>query len=1053
MSFIDDFVAELAIAGQWTDITDDVLGDPGVTITRGAADENSDPEPARCELQLKNTAAAKYSPRNPVGIYFGQIGRNQPLRFSRRVARDQFGGRTVSSGLGTADLGGAWSLIGTAGNFAVAGGNAQITISSTVSERVAYQAGQLYRDVDVAVTVSGAPANVTGGSLDIGCIILGGTSTSAYFIVTLQVSTAEVLSMKITHADGSTIYGTTTITGITWTGAPVRIRAQVDGNTIRGKAWLASAKEPYDWVVEAETVTLASRLVPKGWVGIRAGVNSGNTNIPVTFQFDDWEVRSNRFFGEVSTWPNSWDLNGEDIRTKMVASANTRRLAQGEAPQQSTYRRGNEKGISPKHLAYWPVEDAAGSTQIASGMGGFPMLITGAGMPVFAANSDFPGSAPIGQPKGSAWFGRVPLVAATGQLQGVFLASVPSTGENDGATFLQLQCTGGTVGFADLSYRTGGNLQLKLYNQGRVLVYTSANVPFGLDGAPAQVSLELTQSGADINWAIATLQPGQSTGSVITGTATALTFGSCYGIGAPPYRGSVVNSAVGHYVVRNSITSIYTLANQLKAWAGEVASARIRRLCGENSVPVAVIADTDGVSAAMGAQKVDGLMTLIQDAADVDMGTLIDSRSKLALVYRQRNAFYNQAAALSLTYQQLYLPFEPAEDDRFLRNAVTVQRVDGTTFEATKTSGPLAVTDPASTTGVGRYDTEVQLNLASDEQVRDSAYWLLNLGTVNEPRYPEVRAQVAPQPPTTQLALDALSVDIGHRIAITSVPAGLGFDDISQIARGYTETCDGVEHWITFNVSPESPYQVMQLDGTDASRVDLDDNYLAQAVTSTAATLVVGSTGGVGWTTDPADWPIPLRLGGETVSATAVANENLANVGFESTLTPWTASGTSGFTQSGTQKHSGSFAARLVPTGAAARASVSSELLPVVAGQPVTVSGWMWCTSAVTSNASIGISWYDSASGFLSESHNFVSVSAATWTQFVNALTVPAGAAFAQVVATIGGTPAAAQVFYVDDLSFTGPQRLTVTRSVNGVVKAQPAGVQVGLARPAIAAL
>lgn len=71
---------ELFLGGTWTDITADVADD-GVTITRGRQDESRQPEPSRMSLRLRSLAG-KYSPRNPSSPYYGQIGRNTPIRVS-----------------------------------------------------------------------------------------------------------------------------------------------------------------------------------------------------------------------------------------------------------------------------------------------------------------------------------------------------------------------------------------------------------------------------------------------------------------------------------------------------------------------------------------------------------------------------------------------------------------------------------------------------------------------------------------------------------------------------------------------------------------------------------------------------------------------------------------------------------------------------------------------------------------------------------------------------------------------------------------------------------
>jgi hypothetical protein len=65
----------------------------------------------------------------------------------------------------------------------------------------------------------------------------------------------------------------------------------------------------------------------------------------------------------------------------------------------------------------------------------------------------------------------------------------------------------------------------------------------------------------------------------------------------------------------------------------------------------------------------------------------------------------------------------------------------------------------------------------------------------------------------------------------------------------------------------------------------------------------------------------------------------------------------------------------------------------------------------------------------------------------------PANAAYAAFVPVLIGTPPASQIWYLDDASFQGTQKFTVTRSVNGIVKAQTAGLPVSLTRRAVLAL
>lgn len=75
---------EMYISGAWTDITAYVMvrdNSGNISITRGIRDEGGQADHAVLRLLLDNRDG-RFSPRNPTGVYFGLIGRNQPIRIS-----------------------------------------------------------------------------------------------------------------------------------------------------------------------------------------------------------------------------------------------------------------------------------------------------------------------------------------------------------------------------------------------------------------------------------------------------------------------------------------------------------------------------------------------------------------------------------------------------------------------------------------------------------------------------------------------------------------------------------------------------------------------------------------------------------------------------------------------------------------------------------------------------------------------------------------------------------------------------------------------------------
>jgi hypothetical protein len=141
-----------------------------------------------------------------------------------------------------------------------------------------------------------------------------------------------------------------------------------------------------------------------------------------------------------------------------------------------------------------------------------------------------------------------------------------------------------------------------------------------------------------------------------------------------------------------------------------------------------------------------------------------------------------------------------------------------------------------------------------------------------------------------------------------------------------------------------------------------------------------------------------------------------SNSTFETGVSGWTAS-TCTLASSTTQKHAGTKSAQVTPTGAAAQAAITGSQVNVAPGQKWTVLTWVWCTNAVTTNYAAAITWYDAGGAVLSTSSTPVSIAAATWTPVFATFTAPASAAKAAPVAVLTGTPAAGQIFYVDDVS------------------------------------
>lgn len=231
----------------------------------------------------------------------------------------------------------------------------------------------------------------------------------------------------------------------------------------------------------------------------------------------------------------------------------------------------------------------------------------------------------------------------------------------------------------------------------------------------------------------------------------------------------------------------------------------------------------------------------------------------------------NVMTVLELDYAlgHVSAPFDPTEDDDHLRNDVTVERTGGSSGRFSVQDGPLSVSSPPD--GVGVYNESVALNLATDGQLLDQASWRAYLGTVNEPRYPNVTVSLTRNPDLQEVVGQ---VESGGRMLIHNPPAWLPPGDIDLLVQGYVETISPTEWTWTANTTPASPWTVAVVDNDDLDRVDTDGSELTSAIDSDDTSVSVTITGTALWvdTTDyPDEFPFLILVSGEVMRVTGIS--------------------------------------------------------------------------------------------------------------------------------------------------------------------------------------
>lgn len=581
-------------------------------------------------------------------------------------------------------------------------------------------------------------------------------------------------------------------------------------------------------------------------------------------------IRRYRFYGEISAWPQRWDPSGTDVFVQVEASGILRRLGQGSSPLKSVMYRACSLDVD--HLvAYWPCEDAASATTIASALDGVAAMKI-QGTPTFGGDSDsFVASEALPVMANASFTGAVPpytLVPVTQEAQVRFLMFYPNAGGTNGQIICSISANG-SVRRWELYYGSGGSLGLRGYDALEAKVCDTGSIAFAVNGSPVRVSLEFTRSATGtIQANIATLAVG-AVGGGVSGTSVSGSIGQFTRVILAANRG-LTTVTLGHLTVQNKVTSLFDLSSQLNAWTSEHAGVRIERLCAEEGINFAR-RQPQGNSMAMGYQGTETLATLIADCVDADMARLSEPRDQIGFGFRDRESLYDQAATLTLDYAQHQLSdsLDPVDDDQYTRNDVTVKRDNsGGSARLTKDTGVNSIA------AVGKYDTSVTLNVETDTLLTDIAGWKLHLGTVDEARYPQVKVNLLHPTFTASDAMTtaALVADIGDKITVTNLPSWLPPDSVNLIVEGYTETIGGNgQHEITFNCSPASPYTIPIYDDS-TYRYSSDGSTLNAALDATAVTMSVATPSGPVWSVT--DGSFDVNVGGERMTVTAISGSS-----------------------------------------------------------------------------------------------------------------------------------------------------------------------------------
>ncbi|WP_424862097.1 carbohydrate binding domain-containing protein [Streptomyces sp. MMS24-I29] len=1071
--------AELLLGGTWTDITGDVYTREPISITHGTASEGAQPDPASCSLLLNNQSG-RYSPRNPLGPYYGLLSRNTPVRITVPGPESyvELDGAATSyartPGTAALDITGDIDIRVEATTDWLAPGDRQligkwVTAPGQRSYRLAIVNGILA----LFWSADGATSYYMGAYLPAlppraavrGTIAYGPGSLTATLYWALSIEGPwHVIDTATTTNQGTNIHAST---------APLDIASPsvLNATGIDGRVHRAEVRSGIDGALVATPdfrnlgpgSTTFTDAAGRVWsLGATASVTD----------------REGLFAGEVSEWPPRWSPGGHDAWVPVQAAGILRRLGQGRRPLQSTLRRRIPS--SPGLLAYWPMEDGAGATQLYSPLDGVqPLRVSGLEL---AADSSLGGSAPLPTLGAVASLtATVPRTSVQGwQVEMAYrLPEMPSIQTE----ILRVTVGGSAIRTAHAFASTAGIRIEARDADGTTMAFATLTVPNAIadfSGIWNRLVIYVGDAGSGQTWVMCAWR------NVLTGiwwyvyTTVTATMGQAASV-TGTWGSATQGMAIGHLSVYTTPGTAdrqpgtNTAAGADRGYARESALARLIRLAAEEPSLRLVTweGDVTTSSEAMGPQGQDELTDLVAECAETDGGILHERMDRLGLVYRDRATLYNQAPALVLDYARgdVAPPLEPVDDDAAVRNDVTVSREGGSAGRAVVEDGPLSVRPPEEG-GVGVYEEAVTLSLGVDDQAQPLAAWRAHLGTWDEARYPTVRLLLHRRP---GLIPAVLGLRPGDLVRIVNPPHFTGPGPLDLLVRQIQHQPRPRAWDVTLACTPAGPYRIGVVGDPVLGRADTDESSLVSAATAASTTLSVATPTGPVWVT--------------------AAPNVISDPGFEAGVGVWecTRGPAGSVTREQTIVHSGTGAARVTMLGSGDTGSlnvVDGTLTPASLGQTWTASAWVYNGTSSTAPAMrVGIVSRDETGAETVQYGAAPGAARGSWTQRTVTATTPAGTVGVRLMVEgrAGFWTAAGDWWVMDDVRLartdtlagpdmpdefpfevqlggevvnvhgisgtSSPQTFHVDRAVNGISKPHSVKTDVRLAVPTIVAL
>ena len=879
-----------------------------IAIGWGRGDWGKNADAGTAEGTFDNRSG-DYSAANPLGQWYGQLGKDTPFRCGLIRALDTFS-TDSAGGLPPSDSADTWSgfSAGTPillSDKSVSGGLARFSVPVVGGYRAAYMS--TVGLIDARVRLSGvkiAYGTVVGGPVEPGGIIMRVQDISTYYLARTEIRSDNSVVCFLYNPSG-TLLDSATVAGLTHApGKSYEVLCEITGDMFRVKVWDSAGVEPGAWSASGTDSTL---LLPGG-VGILAGVNPSNGNtMPFVSTYDSFTVYADLHGGWVPAWVGRSDLSGK-FRSVPISSKGSlyRALpATGTPAEVSPWRRTiTARRTLPQLLAYWPCEDEATSSQVASALPGAPAM-TVSGTVVFAEETMPPGTTTFDAGQhialsrnvgglGVVEPGSKPMLSlstggagAGGKLTGTVArtgASSPIEWSVCWVSRSNVLQYGAEILLMEWATPGGTYVLWRLYHQlvGGTLDKVTL---FGIDSSGTGVVVA-SWAASEITlteYRIEAIQTGTGVATVrlwVNGieqaetTGVAATLARVTTVTANPLAVQVTGTSglfMGHIQVWDTasppnLTGGDWVAGVTDAygetvwpfwrWQNEAADARLPRLSTEDDMALFVHPISADLVTRMGPQP-DGIAPdLYRECERTDGGVLYER--PFALGYVPRGAIYSQPAALALSTTDLAEAPAPDDTSQRFRNRFVVKRPTGSS--AVAESAELQAGQEVAYEDTGGGD----LNTSADAVLLAHASWRLHIVNYKGLLWPRLEIDLW----TAAHLLDQwLNCRATSRVTVADPPADVAGQDIDLILEGAAVTLGHKSFAITASLSPAQPWHVgiWSTDRWDSPASSLDASFAAGVDTSMSVAVADGYL----WT--HADGDFDINAGGVRLTVVGTA--------------------------------------------------------------------------------------------------------------------------------------------------------------------------------------